>query len=379
MSLPASPPSTQQLQALGAELPADTPLYRVHRKRFSSTAFNPRPADTYTGGRFDGTPEDPYPYLYAARTPEAAVADTLLKALPFDPDSGMRLVPLAAVVDRQLTQLRTAHPLLLIDLTTAESLHVAGVSSEILFSDNFVRTRAWSAALRRHNPWAQGILWPSRYRRPHQLVMLFGDRCAPQVLKEHTAWPLEDRANELLACVRAAVPPPLLPAKSFDDFFKAHFLQVCRILNARQNDWELVQEATSRSFEIAYRKWPEVSAHPNPVAWVAVTGRRILNRAYQKLASRPERPLNDSFTGRPCDGRDFASTTVDKITLYTAIGNLPRDKRECLVMHYVYGYPINEIAELVDIPVGTVKSRLSAARKDLKESLGYDFREGGTR
>ncbi|MFI6768128.1 sigma-70 family RNA polymerase sigma factor [Streptomyces sp. NPDC050355] len=374
--MPISPPPA--LTARRAELPADTWLYRVHRKRISSTAFNPRPADTFIGGRFDGTPEDPYPYLYAARTPEAAVAETLLRALPFNRD-GLRLVPSAAVVDRQLTQVRTADPLLLIDLTTAESLAAAGATSELVFSDDFVRARTWSSLLRQHNPWAQGLLWPSRSRHPDHLVVLFGDRCAPEILIEHTAWPLEERANALLAGLRAEVPPARRPAKNFDDFFKAHFLQICRILNARQNDWELAQEAASRAFEIAYRKWPEVSEHANPVAWVAFTGRRILNRAYQKLASRPERALNDADAGMPCAGLDVASTTVDKIALYTAIGNLTRDKRECLVMHYVHGYPVNEVAELLNIPPGTVKSRLSAARKDLKHSLGYDFREGGTR
>ncbi|WP_412080480.1 RNA polymerase sigma factor [Streptomyces sp. SCL15-6] len=45
----------------------------------------------------------------------------------------------------------------------------------------------------------------------------------------------------------------------------------------------------------------------------------------------------------------------------------------------VDGYPVNEISDLLSIPAGTVKSRLSAARKDLRDSLGYDFREGGTR
>ncbi|MFE1775677.1 sigma-70 family RNA polymerase sigma factor [Streptomyces sp. NPDC059008] len=377
--MPISPPPARPLTARRAELPADTWLYRVHRKRFSSTAFNPRPADIFTGGRFDGTPEDPYPFLYAARTPEAAVADTLLRALPFSDVGAMRLVPSAAVVDRQLTQVRTAEPLLLIDLTTAESLAAAGASSELVLSDDFVRARAWSSVLRQHNPWAQGLLWPSRYGRGHHQVVLFGDRCAPHTLIEHTNWPLEERANALLAGVRAVVPPPHRPAKNFDAFFKAHFLQICRILNARQNDWELAQEAASRAFEIAYRKWPEVSEHPHPVAWVAFTGRRILNRAYQKLASRPERPLNDADTGMPCADLDVASTTVDKIALDTAIGNLTRDKRECLVMHYVHGYAVNEIAELLNIPPGTVKSRLSAARKDLRDSLGYDFREGGTR
>ncbi|MFB7168100.1 MULTISPECIES: sigma-70 family RNA polymerase sigma factor [Streptomyces] len=378
MSLPISPPPAGPLAAHRLEIPVGTQLYRVHSKRVSSTAFNPRQADLFTGGRFDGTPADPYPHLYAAPTPKAAVAATLLRALPFNPDTGLRVVPFAAVKDRQLTQLRTTEPLQLIDLTTAVSVQAAGGSSELVLSDNLVQARAWSSALRQHNPWAQGLLWPSRLPG-ERLMVIFGDRCAPNFLIEHITWPLQESANALLADLRAAVQLPLQPTMSFDNFFKAHFLKVCRILNARQDNWELAQEAASRAFEIAYRKWGEVSEHPNPVAWVVYTGRRLLNRAHQKLANRPERALNDSDAGTPCDGLDVASTTADKIALYTAVGALTRDKRECLLMHYLYGYSINEVAEMVNIAPGTVKSRLSAARKDLKESLGYDFREGGKR
>ncbi|MEU9705824.1 sigma-70 family RNA polymerase sigma factor [Streptomyces sp. NPDC047981] len=379
MSLPISPPPARPLTARPVELPEGIGLYRVHHKRISSTMFNPRLADHFGGGRFDGTPTDPYPHLYAAQTPEAAVAHTVLKAMPFHSESGPRLVPLAAVVNRRLTQVRTTAPVLLIDLTTAEALHAVGASSELVLSEDFVRARAWSSVLRQHNPWAQGLLWPARFHRPDNLVVLFGDRCDGHILTEYANWPLEERVNALLKGVGAAVHLPRPPARDFEDFFKSHFLQICRILNARQNDWELSQEAASHAFEIAYRKWPEVSEHPNPVGWVAYTGRRILNKAYQKLASRPERPLTTSDTRTPCDAFDLASTTVDKIALYTAIGNLTRDKRECLVLHYVDGYPVNEIAELLCIPPGTVKSRLSAARKAIEESLGYDFREGGTR
>ncbi|MGW1894218.1 sigma-70 family RNA polymerase sigma factor [Streptomyces sp. NPDC002004] len=372
--LPAAVPLTVHPRSLSK----DTSLYRVHRTRFPSTAFNPRPADILLGGRFDGTPEDPYPYLYAALTPHAAVADTLLRATEFTPE-GSRLVPQAVVADRQLTKLQTTNSLALIDLTTAEALAAIGASSELVFSDDLVRTRIWSSRLRQHNPWAQGILWPSRFRPGEHLVVLFGDRCGTRLLIEHTSWPLAARANELLADLRAAILPPRPPTRSFDDFFKAHFLQICRILNARQNNWDMAQEAASRAFEIAYRKWVEVSEHPDPVAWVALTGRRILMRAHRKLAAHPEYSLNDSDTGTPCDALDPASATVDKIALHTAIGNLTRDKRECLVMHYMDGYSIDDVAKYLDIPPGTVKSRLSAARKDLKNSLGYDFRGGGIR
>jgi RNA polymerase sigma-70 factor (ECF subfamily) len=53
-----------------------------------------------------------------------------------------------------------------------------------------------------------------------------------------------------------------------------------------------------------------------------------------------------------------------------AIGELPEAQREVLVLKEFEGLKYREIAELLDIPIGTVMSRLYAARKSLAASLG---------
>lgn len=52
-----------------------------------------------------------------------------------------------------------------------------------------------------------------------------------------------------------------------------------------------------------------------------------------------------------------------------AIEKLPRDEREVLVLRDLEGYAYDEIATICNIPLGTVKSRLSRARKMLKAEL----------
>ncbi|HUP21817.1 MAG TPA: RES family NAD+ phosphorylase [Thermoanaerobaculia bacterium] len=75
-------------------LPAGKQLCRVHQCSFGPTGFNPRraPVEGIGGGRFDGTDEDPYPFLYAAGDVGTAVAEALLRDLPFD-DQGARHLP----------------------------------------------------------------------------------------------------------------------------------------------------------------------------------------------------------------------------------------------------------------------------------------------
>jgi RNA polymerase sigma-70 factor (ECF subfamily) len=55
--------------------------------------------------------------------------------------------------------------------------------------------------------------------------------------------------------------------------------------------------------------------------------------------------------------------------LWSALGELPVDYREVLVLREMEGLSYNEIAEAMNVPVGTVMSRLSRGRAGLREVL----------
>ncbi len=53
--------------------------------------------------------------------------------------------------------------------------------------------------------------------------------------------------------------------------------------------------------------------------------------------------------------------------IHDAIGNLPIDQREVIVLVDLQGYSYQEVAGITEVPVGTVMSRLSRAREKLKK------------
>jgi RNA polymerase sigma-70 factor (ECF subfamily) len=59
------------------------------------------------------------------------------------------------------------------------------------------------------------------------------------------------------------------------------------------------------------------------------------------------------------------------------LSELPAARREVLVMKHSLGYTTEEIAELTDKPIGTVKDRLVAARKQLRKLIVRDMRLWG--
>lgn len=65
---------------------------------------------------------------------------------------------------------------------------------------------------------------------------------------------------------------------------------------------------------------------------------------------------------------DFTSIE-DEILVERALSNLKEWEKEILVLYYMEGFEYHEIAEILGIPIGTVKSRLNAAKKSLKRVI----------
>lgn len=60
---------------------------------------------------------------------------------------------------------------------------------------------------------------------------------------------------------------------------------------------------------------------------------------------------------------------ADQQEMMGAVNQLPTMFKEVILLHYYQGYGISEIAEMMDLPEGTISSRLSRARKKLESIL----------
>ncbi|MGE0785547.1 MAG: sigma-70 family RNA polymerase sigma factor [Sandaracinaceae bacterium] len=64
-----------------------------------------------------------------------------------------------------------------------------------------------------------------------------------------------------------------------------------------------------------------------------------------------------------------AATAVDAGRVYAALTELPNEQRQVLELGYFAGLSCSEMADELDIPIGTVKSRLHAAMKRLRSTF----------
>jgi RNA polymerase sigma-70 factor (ECF subfamily) len=95
------------------------------------------------------------------------------------------------------------------------------------------------------------------------------------------------------------------------------------------------------------------------------------------LASDADDDRLAEIAGDPAEQPDVQFLrAVDRQLLREGLEALPTEFREVLVLRELEGFSYKEIADIADVPLGTVMSRLARARKQLQQSLVGRMKEG---
>jgi RNA polymerase sigma factor (sigma-70 family) len=105
-----------------------------------------------------------------------------------------------------------------------------------------------------------------------------------------------------------------------------------------------------------------------PWAWIA----RICQRECARLVTRRR---DAELAAEPAeDAPSFEDRIVEQDAARSAVADLPAIDRELIELRYAHDQTYARIAELLDLPVGTVKVRLHRARLRLRDALANDSR-----
>ena len=109
----------------------------------------------------------------------------------------------------------------------------------------------------------------------------------------------------------------------------------------------------------------------------------VRNTAYTWLQKNRRQEIATAFDEATHDVEDAASNpevlllkNADRQDIMKAVEELPVEFREAMILRELEGMSYREIADMTDVPVGTVMSRLARARKRLQQSLGQRFQSG---
>lgn len=126
---------------------------------------------------------------------------------------------------------------------------------------------------------------------------------------------------------------------------------------------DLAQDAMLK----AWKARASFQAGTNMKAWAFTILRNLFYS--EKRRSWRRQPLDPEVAEATLVANDDPSGGMELLALRNALGALPDDQREALILVGAGGMPYEEVAEICGCAVGTVKSRVSRARKALVEIL----------
>ena len=134
----------------------------------------------------------------------------------------------------------------------------------------------------------------------------------------------------------------------------------CGQLRSPHDRSDAVQEAILKA-------WCALSRLRDPALFDTWLTRILINECHNLQRSAARRASMDSIPEPTAPGAETDSPVRD------AILELPEKYRLPVILHYMNGYTTEEIARILRVPTGTVRSRLKRARERLKETLAsYD-------
>lgn len=147
--------------------------------------------------------------------------------------------------------------------------------------------------------------------------------------------------------------------RDFESFYRAHAGRLRQALCLALGDVELGTEASDEAMARACARWAEVATYANLEGWTYRVGLNWGRSRLRRRRWRDRRPVPDRAAPEVPHDHD----------LTVALGGLTVEQRAVVVCRYLLDWSVEDTAACLDIPAGTVKSRLSRALDRLARHL----------
>jgi len=162
--------------------------------------------------------------------------------------------------------------------------------------------------------------------------------------------------------------------EAFGKLVKAHMRQAYYVALGFLGNHDDALDASQEAFARAYRALGEFDASRRFFTWYyAILRNHCLNMLRRKnIQPIPFSELDETIRDRQSTegGADDALNRSDvHAVVWGALWKIGADDRQLIVARDILGTPYNQLAELLDVPLGTVMSRLYHARRRLRSAV----------
>jgi RNA polymerase sigma-70 factor (sigma-E family) len=154
----------------------------------------------------------------------------------------------------------------------------------------------------------------------------------------------------------------------FLEFFAAEFWPLRRVGFLLTGSWDQAEELAQEAMARTYAVWPRVRRYQRPAAYA----RKVLVNRHRSVLRRAVVEARHLLTS-PLQDRHEPDFGGDDLVLWQALQQLTSRQRAGVVLRYYLDLPEAEVARLLGVPLGTVKSLVHRALARLRDQLGPEY------
>lgn len=138
---------------------------------------------------------------------------------------------------------------------------------------------------------------------------------------------------------------------------------------------ELAQEATQEAFFQAWLSMDKLKDSDKALAWLLTILRRSVYREQRDVYRHQE---TQQYLAQ-LDTSTYVSDQYSLLDVYKCLAGLSAKLRDTFLLHYLHGFSYEEISTQLEIPIGTVMSRISRAREELQNQQSSERKNSSDR
>jgi RNA polymerase sigma-70 factor (ECF subfamily) len=169
---------------------------------------------------------------------------------------------------------------------------------------------------------------------------------------------------------------------AFQELIRPHLDSVRRFVFSLSKNWQDADDIAQEALLKAFRAFPTFDGRASLCTWLYTVARSASidwHRSRLGQAAQRENPLPSTHPASlPCPDETCSQQQLGA-RLWQAIQGLDERQRVPLVLYEIEGLSYEEIAAIESVPVGTIRSRLSRARQELRGQFADELPVSGVR
>lgn len=157
---------------------------------------------------------------------------------------------------------------------------------------------------------------------------------------------------------------------AFNQIMRHHEDRVFSVCLRIMGNRELALDATQETFLTAFRKADQFRGNSALGTWIY---RIAVNTCYDQLRKQKRRrtdPIPEHLDPADFSAEEEVDSAALRPEILEALASIPQDFRSAVVLSDIEGMALPEVADVLGVPVGTVKSRVFRGRRLLAQELG---------